>query len=324
MSHAGARRLLLAVVTALACAGAPARADDPPAPDEPPAGAFGLYDAASIGDTNAVADALAQHPEYAKTVFRHSVTALHGAALADEPASVRLLVNSGAAIDARGGRDELTPLFLAVMKGNHRTAAALLELHADPNARASLYGDEGGRDLTPLHIAARDGSAELVRLLVERGADVPAKDADGRTAESLAAHNTHAAVAAMLATYRRAGLAGGRATADLLVAIEAGDSATVARVVVKQPALARAALPGGTTPLHLAAARGSRAVCDVLLAHGADPNAHEQASQWTPALRAFNEGHRDLCEYLHTREVHAPPKPAKPAAPAKRRAPRTR
>jgi uncharacterized protein len=60
----------------------------------------------------------------------------------------------------------------------------LLAAGADVNAASRKEGDLMG--MTPLMLAALDGSEDLVQLFLDNGADVSAKDAEGRTALSLA------------------------------------------------------------------------------------------------------------------------------------------
>ncbi len=71
------------------------------------------------------------------------LTALHFAARQGNAASVRALVEQGAAIDATSG-DGTTPLVIATINGHYDTAAYLVEHGADPN-RASANG------MTPLY-----------------------------------------------------------------------------------------------------------------------------------------------------------------------------
>src|SRR5437773_1657194 len=158
MSHAAvtARQALLAV--ALACATSAAAA-----PPELSPAAYVFYEAIAKGDTATVRSMLTDTPEFAMLKFKNDVTPLHAAALADEPRTVELLIRRGAFVDARGGRQRLTPLFLAVQQGHARVVAALLAHRADPNATGAVPSDlttVGADNLRPLHIAAMSGRTD--------------------------------------------------------------------------------------------------------------------------------------------------------------------
>jgi ankyrin repeat protein len=279
------------------------------APAELPPAAYVFYEAVTKGDTSTVESMLSDSPEFARLKYKHDVTALHAAALADEPRTVELLIRRGAFVDARGGQLKLTPLFLAVQQGHGRVVAALLAHRADPNATGAVPSDlttVGADNLRPLHIAAISGRTDIADLLVQRGALLGPKSSTGETACDYARRIGGAPVSLMLEAYRTLGVVRGRPVAALIRAIEAGDSTAVDSQLTRQPALANFTLDGGWKPLHFAAMLGHRSVCDALLAHRADPRAEEPATHWTPALRAFDAGHRELCEYLRRREAEAP------------------
>jgi uncharacterized protein len=122
---------------------------------------------------------------------------------------------------------------------------------------------------TPLHLAAFLGRTEAALRLIEAGADLKAisENTTGNTP-------LHAAIAGrcdeeLISTLLTAGADPGVATAE------------------------------GYTPLHVAASRGNRRVCDWLLERGAAPSARMKDGK-TPADIAGERGHSALSDYLRT------------------------
>ncbi len=94
--------------------------------------------------------------------------------------SIRALASSrqsNALLNHRGPRGN-TPLHIAAHGRNHEAIEVLLKHGAEVNARR-----ENGH--TPLHVAVTYGSAETILLLVEGGADTTVTDEDGRTPRDL-------------------------------------------------------------------------------------------------------------------------------------------
>ncbi len=115
-------------------------------------------------------------------------TALLAAAGQGRVEVARLLLERGADVNARSGG--WTPLPLALSSGVTSEVALLLVEHgADVNAR------EPDLQRTALMMAASAGEVALVRALLRVGADVSARDADGKTALDVA---STAAIAALL------------------------------------------------------------------------------------------------------------------------------
>ncbi|APU09327.1 hypothetical protein A5M85_03210 [Cellulophaga lytica] len=84
---------------------------------------------------------------------------------------------------------DLSPLSIAVVKGNFDTTKKFLEFGSDINQKSGTMG------MTPLMYAARYNKVELMKLLVANGANVKAKSKIGVTALKYAkAANAHAAV----------------------------------------------------------------------------------------------------------------------------------
>lgn len=297
---------LIAAVAALAIARAPARADLPP-------NAYLLYEATTKGDTATVEHMLVDQPTLAVLKMDNGITMLHGAALADEPLTVRLLIKAGVFVDVRGGAQPMTPLFLAALKDHARTAAALLDAHADPNTKGDVPGDDGAAEMRPLHLAAINGDCGLASLLIQKGAILDPVTADGATPAEYARRAGHETLRNLIAAYRMFGRVRGRPIADLITAISVQDSAAVERAIARAPRVVNVKLLDDWTPLHIAANDGARAACQVLLEHHANPLAHEKTTQWTAAYRAYTSGHPAVCEFLRTYE-----KAAVPAAPHRR------
>ncbi len=161
------------------------------------------------GDVGAAKQLLKSHPELATEAFDAGATrsnaatffyrdiahycyrgdtALHMAAAAFQRSTARLLVQTGAALDAKNRRGAEPLHYAADTNWWNPTAQAetityLLSVGANVNAQ-----DANGA--TPLHRAVRTRSAMAVRALLAGGADVHAKNKNGSSPFVLAIHNT--------------------------------------------------------------------------------------------------------------------------------------
>ncbi len=153
------------------------------------------------------------------------------AAMDNDPAAVRELLDAGAEVNAPRG-DGMTALHWAAVHGNAEIARLLLEAGAEPEAATRLGAHR------PLHVASREGNAEIVALLVEAGADAGALTETGATPLHFAA---------------------------------AAGSVDAVRALVEHGSPVDAPEPGwGQTPLMFAAERGRTGAVRELLAAGAD------------------------------------------------------
>ncbi|KAJ7324451.1 hypothetical protein JRQ81_017471 [Phrynocephalus forsythii] len=91
---------------------------------------------------------------------------VHLAVKHKKPASLELLVEKGADVNAAERQSGRTPLHLAVeMENLHLATCLMKKLGADVNAKTSAGN-------TPLHLAAGMGSPILTKMLIKAGADV--------------------------------------------------------------------------------------------------------------------------------------------------------
>ena len=147
-----------------------------------------------------------------------------------------------------------------------------------------------------LHKACEKGNIEAVKQFLADGADVNAKDEDGKTPLDYAEGET----AVLLRKH------GGKTS----YWFKAGESIHIATVAghieaVKQHLAAGADVDvkddGESTPLHYAAFEGHKEIVELLIAKGADVNAKAEFGPlkgMTPLHNAADEGHKEVIELL--------------------------
>jgi len=218
-----------------------------------------LMSAAYDGDAEAISAVLARGASV-NAVDGNSFTALAYAAQLGHLEAIGALLRAGA--DTRATVRGATPLYLAVQSGRLEAAETLAV--ADPGAVD--VARPGG--ITPLMVAALIGRVDLVRHLLAAGASVRAVDDKGSSALYLAAQAAHADV-----------------VRDLLAAGS----------VVDQPRTDGYA--AGTTPLCIAAEKGSAAVVSLLIDAGAAID-HSPADGGTPLIASAQRGHVEVVKLL--------------------------
>ncbi|XP_036970836.1 CARD- and ANK-containing Inflammasome Adaptor Protein [Acanthopagrus latus] len=207
---------------------------------------------------------------------------LHSAAMEDNWRLAEMLLQSGAAVNARN-KHEKTPLFSAVSRNNEKTVAVLLKAGAKvdldvikeaimlneesilhlllDSARGALSEEELGSALLS---AVRQNHDGLVTVLIDRGANVNVFDKQGYT--------------------------------PLLLSAELGHS-EVLRVLVAKQAKLDATLSDGSSALHLAVHSGSAPIVQTLLGKGLDPNTTGPKAQ-TPLHLAAQCNRPELVDLL--------------------------
>jgi ankyrin repeat protein len=186
-------------------------------------------------------------------------TALHYAAGNGNPELVNYLLTKGAHITTQRHGD--TPLHWAAGGGHNAACEQLITRgKADVNAK-NRYGD------TALHYAAKNGKPELVVYLLACGADATAQDETGNTPLHLAAQMGHKAVCEQLIATKKVGInvKNNFGLTALDKTVEKGNPDLVAYLLACEADFT-AQDETGNTPLHLAALKGHKAVCEQLVA----------------------------------------------------------
>ncbi|KOS43262.1 hypothetical protein ACN38_g5831 [Penicillium nordicum] len=158
------------------------------------------------------------------------ITPLHWAAINNQYAMCRFLIDSGADVNAKGGESVATPAMWAAQRCHYYIVNLLLQNGGDP-----LLTDVQGYNI--LHLATIDGNAFLVVLLLHQEIPVDVVDQQGHTG-------------LMWAAYK-----GYPACVDLFL---------------RWGANANAVDEGGLTPLHWALVKGSMPCVLKLLEYGTD------------------------------------------------------
>jgi ankyrin repeat protein len=218
------------------------------------------------------------------------MTALHGAAgLAHEPRLTGLLLAAGADPDdaraLRGAAGAEDPACLELLlDAGRRVQGALALAHAAQRGRLRTAGvllergpREWGERENALQWAVRgEASAEMVRLLVDHGADLEASfDGTGRTPYGVAVRSGRPDLAELLAHL------GARRRAapldELIGACLAGDGSTARRVASEHLDAARLLRTAEADVLGRCAARGRREAVELLLELGVPVDARGPA-----------------------------------------------
>jgi ankyrin repeat protein len=162
---------------------------------------------AAVNGSVTAATALLEAGADPNVVLPEGETILMTAARTGQPALLRLLVDRGAAVDAREKWYGETALIWAVGENHADAAKVLLERGADVNIRSGPLAFPRRRtgqsvlslgSWTPLMYAARENALDAGRVLVAAKADLDATDPDGATALEIAIINANYDFAAFL------------------------------------------------------------------------------------------------------------------------------
>jgi uncharacterized protein len=126
-----------------------------------------VFEAAALGDAERLEELLREEPGLPRAWSPDGFTPLHYAAFFGSPEAIRVLVATGADLEAPSRNQEFAPeahpLHSAVAAGRIDNVEALLEAGAEPNVR-----QHGG--FTPLMEAEHSGNFDIAELLIRHGA----------------------------------------------------------------------------------------------------------------------------------------------------------
>lgn len=150
-----------------------------------------IFEAASLGRLDRLTEcarALSGISGFSKDGF----TPLHFSCFFGQPAATRLLIQSGAEVDAVAANPmKVMPLHSAASARNLESARALLDNGAPVNAR-----QHGG--WVPIHAAAQNGDRPMVELLLHHHADPHLANDEGKTPAAVAREKGHSEIAVLL------------------------------------------------------------------------------------------------------------------------------
>ena len=182
----------------------------------------------------------------------------------DREAAAAMLLNKGAALEARDDYLRTTLILCAREGGGAGTARLLLDAGADVNA-ADKFGE------TAIGLAAWRGKREVVDLLLARGAKIPTGGDDWRAAISLAVSHGLTTLFGRLTEGSPDLKAIETDDGSLLHAAAAGSAAEIVGLLLDKGLDPSARNRYGWTPLHYAARDGRTPSAFKLIERGSAP-----------------------------------------------------
>ena len=244
--------------------------------------------AASAGDITTIQAVLQSNPNVnTNAVTSKDVTPLYIAALKGLVEVVKALLKQGADVNQLcNGR---SPLWIAAKEGHVKVVKALLKQGADVNQLCN------GR--SPLWIAAQSGYVGVVEALLEKGANAN-QLCNGLTPLHIATLKGHVKVVEALLEKGAAVDTLCNGLTPLHIAAQEGH-VEVVKALLKQGANANQ-LCNGLTPLHIAVAKNHIAVVRELVRY--DANANQLCNGLTPLQFAIDHGYPEMVQVLQNGE----------------------
>lgn len=153
--------------------------------------ALDIFEATSVGRLDRLKECI-RDTSTINARSKDGFTALHFACFFGQPEAARLLIESGAAVDAVAANPtQVMPLHSAASARNLEAARLLLEHGAPVNARQQA-------GWVPIHAAAQNGDRPMVDLLLKHHADPKLANDDGKTPATVAREKGHKVLATLL------------------------------------------------------------------------------------------------------------------------------
>lgn len=216
---------------------------------------------------------------------------------------VRLLLDHGAYIDARGDRSNPAVVFSALIEHDDDFVMELLDRGADPNS-IGPYPDIPllhGNECSVLHLAALLGHTNIVQYLLQKGADIDFQSNKEGTALSAAAQNGHMAVVQhLLDKGADINAEGGHYYDNPLAAACFGNHEAIARLLINKGANVRTRRKSDLDGLMHAAAKGNKGIVQDLVKRGILRYAmtDETLKRRYPLIIASRKGNKALVKSL--------------------------
>ncbi|KAL7397389.1 hypothetical protein ABVT39_021211 [Epinephelus coioides] len=271
--HRAARRGHTEIVAALIQAGAPIYAQDVD-------GKTPVHLAAENEHLNSVKvlvkEEAKQSVSHAQDMF------LHTAAVEDNWRLAELLLQSGAAVNARNSHKKAA-LFYAVSRNNEKTVTVLLDAGAEA-------------DYDVINEAIKLNQESVLRLLLDNPRGAPSEDTLGSALFSAVKQNCDGVLTTLIDSGANVNMLDKQGYTPLLLSAELGHT-EVLRVLVAKQAKLDATLSDLSSALHLAVHSGSAPIVQTLLETGLEPNIAGPKAQ-TPLHLAAQCNRPELVDVL--------------------------